>query len=167
MAIENTSQYVSLLVNTGFAYVSKGEIEASQPLFDLAASIEDDDSTKLNVVLSLAMSGNSEAAENVLRKVSAPVIHKGDPTNEPLTASKKCSYLWWALYSDHIDPRDVAARLFTFLGERYTESELGKFSELSLLKQLRKRVADELGTFPGGCRSYALMKPIVEFVRGD
>ena len=165
-AINDTAHYVSILVNTGFAYVSEGLIEASRQLFEFAALIENDDNTKLNVALTLAMAGESQEAEKVLRRVSVPVTHQDIADDRFLTAEKRCSYLWWALYSDGIDSRDVAARLFVFLGEKHSELELQKFADSRQLTKLRDRVANELGNFPGSCNTYALMKPIVDFVRG-
>ena len=165
-AIQDTSHYVSILVNTGFAYIGNGETEASKPLFEFAASIEDDDNTKLNLALIFSMSGEAERAEKILREVSAPVTHKDISDDISLTSDQRCSYLWWALYSPDIDLRDVAARLFVFLGEKHTSAELQKFSDLEDLAALRVRVANELDQFPGSCSSYSLIDPIVNFVRG-
>lgn len=165
-AIRDTAHYASLLVNTGFAYVAKGETEASQPLFEFAALVENDDNSRLNVVLSYAIVGRSKEAEKILRKISSPITHKDITDDESLTADKRCSYLWWALYSDQIDSRDVAARLFAFLGEKHSEREMQKYTDPKLLLSLRTRIANELGKFPGSCNTYALIKPIVDFVRG-
>ena len=112
------------------------------------------------------MDGRSEDAERVLRAVSAPITYSEIGDDLLLSDDKRCSYLWWAIYSTRTDSRDVAARLFVFLGERYSASELQRFSDEDELARLRVRVAEELGTFPGSCRTYALLEPIVEFIRG-
>lgn len=166
-ALQDTAHYVSILVNTGFSYIGNGEIEASRPLFEFAALIEDDDNTKLNVALSFTMSGEADQAERVLRSVSAPVTHEQIADDLSLTPDKRCSHLWWALHSQETDLRDVAARLFVFLDEKHAPTELQKFSDPDELAALRLRVANELGQFPGSCFSYSLIDPIVDFVRGD
>lgn len=166
-AITDTAHYVSVLVNTGFAYVANEDLEAALPLFEFAALIENDDNTKLNVAMILAMAGRSEKAERVLRTVSAPVTHRDVADEKRLSDDKRCSYLWWALHSPETDPRDVAARLLVFLGERHSVSELQKLADKDEIARLRSRVADGLGRFPGSCRTYALLTPVVAFVRGS
>lgn len=166
-AIQDTAHYVSILVNTGFAYITKSEIASSIPLFQFAALIEEDDNTKLNLAMAYSMSGDIPNAERILRQVSSPMKHTEISGGNSLASEKRCSYLWWALYSPHIDGRDVAANLFVFLNEKYSADELQVFKVPSELSELRKRVASSLPRFPGNCATYSLMKPIVAFVRGD
>lgn len=164
--LTDTNHYVSILVNTGFALVTMGEIEDSVDFFEFAALIENDDNTKLNLALSHAMSHRPSAAERVLREVSSPINHREISETKSYSSDVRCSYLWWALYSKETDPRDVAARLFVFLGEKHSESEMQKFRDKKELAKLRNRVASELDRFPGSCSTYSLMEPIVDFVRG-
>lgn len=166
-ALQDTAHFVSILVNTGFAYIGDSKLYDASKYFELASMIEDDTNTKLNLALVYAMSNQTDQSSAILRSVSAPVSYKDGPKAAETSPDQRCSHLIWAIYSPEIDPRDAATRLFIFLGEKHSSNELEAFADKSQLKALRKRVGKWLVNFPGSCSSFGLIPPIVEFVSGN
>lgn len=165
-ALRDTSHFVGILVNTGFALTELNRMKEAIPYFHNAAMLQDDNNANLNLALAHAMSGNSNESEFFLRKISSPVKYS-EIFLQTLNSEQRCSYLLWALHSPLTDSRDVAARLFVFLGERHSIDEIEAYVELDKLYALRKRVSEWLPHFPGSCSSLGHFRTVVAFVIGE
>ncbi|WP_340160072.1 tetratricopeptide repeat protein [uncultured Hoeflea sp.] len=165
-AFQDTAHYVSILTNTGFAHLAAGNYSDATPLFEVSALIENDAVTKLNVALNYAMGGFKDQAESALRKISAPIGYKRPEFEKSMVPDIRCSYLVWALYDPFADSRDIAARLFVFLGERRAPDELEVYADHLRLAALRQRAALWLPHFPGSCAYFSAIPAVLRFVQG-
>jgi len=153
-ALKETSQFVGIVTNTAFARLAKGHTEEALSDFQFANALQADADTLLNLALGYVLLNDPGKAQAVLRRVAPPVDRIGQAKAATSSTEIRCAQLLWFLADPQAPPPDKAARLYTFLGETWSPTELAKQSDADVLA-LRRKVAESLASFPGNCSSLA------------
>ncbi len=164
-ALQEASQYVSIVVNTAFARMADGDFDGAIAGFQLADALQNDNNTRLNLALSYALQGSYGRAQEVLRTVGAPVTVSTQAVTAISTEEVRCAQLIWFLAEPDADLATKVARLTAFRGQAFSTAELSQSTEEQLIA-LRTQTADWLSEFPGSCATFAHIEAIVEAIRG-
>ena len=165
-ALQETSQFVSIIVNMAFARLATRDLPGAVSDFRFADALQEDANTKLNLALAYILSGQTSEAKQVLRAVAPPVDQHGQALVATSSKEKRCAQLMWFLAEPNVSPIVKAARLYVFRGQAFSASEFSSITPDDV-SVLRGKVADWLPQFPGACATLAHFDIVNAEIRGD
>lgn len=164
-ALQETSQFVSIVVNTAFARLARGDLEKAVADFQFANALQEDANTRLNLALSFVLLGSHERAQQVLRSVEAPVTIRTQAAAATSSEHVRCAQLIWFLAEPDAAPSVKAARLNAFRGQVFSAAELSQVTD-EQLTLLRGEITDWLPKFPGSCATFSYVELVMQAIRG-
>lgn len=124
--------YASILENAAFAKFNLGD--NADALRDSASSIalRNDELSKQNYAVFLALSGYRAEAIRVLRQLSSPAIADNLAHIVKKPQAARCVYLLWGLINSDLKLGERLANLLAFLGEIHSRPEIDQMDKKSI-----------------------------------
>jgi len=161
-ALTEGSSMSSVLVNTAFAHLIKGEHEQAVNLMATAFDLENDDINTLNFAAALLLDGKRERSLKVLTHIKLPDLDVAVQKQRVTENYNTCYYLVKGLAQDGAaDAPTVAAYFYTYMKRAREASQLAAETPESL-GTLRKAVLAALLSDPTPCGDFRM---IPEFKR--
>jgi tetratricopeptide (TPR) repeat protein len=162
-ALVDSYQYSGIVGNMAFAKMQVGDVAGSLDDFATTNALQDDDLTKQNLAIALAINNKYPEAQATLRQLAPPA----QPEDESAIVSKgnvvNCVYLIWALASPNAGDAQRAANLLAFLGEANSSKEIQDFAG-EKLAALESRVVEKLPNSSPPCGTLGKIDAVVSLL---